>query len=126
MVIMHILMWIAVFLFPLLFFHRPGQQSPGVSDFFLWSLMIVYFYTNYYVLVPKLLTRNRFLLYSITLLLLLLIAFFSLRQMLLVYDSQVEMENLLRRHTPEQAQDILKHIAINRGMGGQHQYKSYR
>jgi hypothetical protein len=114
---MHILIWIAVFLFPLLFFHRPGQQSLGISDFFLWALMIVYFYTNYYILVPKLLTRNKFSWYTIALLILLAIAFFWLRKMMLIYDSQGEMENLLRRHTPEKAQEILHNIARNRGMG---------
>jgi two-component system LytT family sensor kinase len=115
--IMHILIWIAVFLFPLLFFHRPGQHSPSISDFFLWSLMIVFFYTNYYILVPKLLTRNKFSWYTITLVILLLIAFFSLRQMMLLFDSQDEMENILRRHSPEKAQEILHNIARNRGMG---------
>ncbi len=115
--IMHILIWIAVFLFPLLFFHRPGQQSPGISDFFLWLLMIVYFYTNYYILVPKLLTKKKFLWYTIAVVLLLAVAFFSVRQMMLVYDSQGEMENLLRRHSPEKAQEILHGIARNRGMG---------
>ena len=107
--IMHVLVWIAVFLFPLLFFRRPGQQSPGISDFFLWSLMIVYFYVNYYILVPKLLTRNKFLWYAITVVILLAIAFFTLRQMMLIYDSQDEMENLLRRHPPEKAREILLH-----------------
>jgi two-component system LytT family sensor kinase len=114
---MHILVWIAVFLIPLLFFRRPGQITLGIGDFFLWSLMIVYFYTNYYILVPKLLTRNKFLWYSITVMFLLAIAFFSLRQMMLTYDSQEEMENLLRRHSPEKAREILNHIARNRGMG---------
>jgi len=115
--IMHVLIWIAVFVFPLLFFRRPSQQSPGISDFFLLSLVIVYFYANYYILVPKLLTRNKFLWYAITVVILLAIAFFTLRQMMLIYDSQNEMENLLRRHSPERAREILQHIAINRGMG---------
>jgi len=115
--IIHILVWIAVFLIPLLFIRRPGQETFGISDFFLWSLMILYFYTNYYILVPKLLTRNKFLWYSITVVVLLAIAFFILRQIMLTYDSQGEMENLLRRHSPEKAQEILRHMARNRGMG---------
>jgi two-component system LytT family sensor kinase len=115
--IIHILVWIAVFLIPLLFFHRPGQEVIGISDFFLWSLMIIYFYTNYYILVPKLLTRNKFFWYSITVVFLLAIAFFILRQIMLTYDSQGEMENLLRRHSPQKAREIFVHIARNQGMG---------
>jgi hypothetical protein len=79
--------------------------------------MIAYFYANFYILVPKLLTRNKFLWYFITVFLLLIIAFFSLRQMMLTFDAQREMENLLQRHPPEKALDILHHIAGNRGMG---------
>jgi len=117
MVVIHILVWTAVFLIPPLLSHRPGQESFGMSDFFLWSMMIVYFYANFYIFVPKLLTRNKFLWYSVTVLLLLIIAFFSLRQMLLTFDAQREMENLLRRHSPEKAREILGNIARNRGMG---------
>jgi two-component system LytT family sensor kinase len=115
--IIHILIWIAIFFIPQLFFRRPGQEDLGVSDFFLWALMVVYFYTNYYLLVPKLLTGKKFLWYSLTVLFLLTIAFISMRQMMLAYDAQHEMENLLRRHSPERSREILGLIARNRGMG---------
>jgi len=115
--IVHILIWIAVFLIPQLFFRRPGQESLGIMDFFLWSLMIVYFYANYYILIPKLLTRKKFLWYSLTVFFMLAIAFISLRQMMLTYDTPHEMENLLRRHSSEKAHEILYAHARNRGMG---------
>jgi two-component system, LytTR family, sensor kinase len=115
--IAHVLVWIAVLFIPQIFFHRPGQQSFGISDVFLWALMVIFFYLNYYILVPKLLTRNKFFWYSASIAVMLMIAFFSLRWMMLTIDAPGEMENLLRRHAPEKAREILYVIARNRGMG---------
>ncbi|MBN2275589.1 MAG: histidine kinase [Bacteroidales bacterium] len=116
-ILMHMLMWTAVFLVPHLLSHRPGPENIGISDVFLWCLMLILFYTNYYLLVPKYLTRKRFVLYSLSVIILLTIAFTSVRHIALTIDSQREIESLMKRHDPEKAHLILYKIAKNRGMG---------
>jgi sensor histidine kinase YesM len=115
--LMHGLAWAAVFLIPQLLFRKPGQENIELRDFFLWILMIAFFYTNYYLMVPWFLTRKKFLLYTLTVLVLLTTAFSTVRFITLTFDSQRELEHIRRRHNPEKAEDILRRIAINRGMG---------
>ena len=116
-VLMHVLAWVAVFLIPLLLFRKPEPETFEIRDFFLWALMVVFFYVNYYVLVPNFLTKKKFFVYSLTIILLLVIAFSSVRFITLTYDSQRELENIRRRHNPEKAEEILHRIARKRGMG---------
>jgi two-component system LytT family sensor kinase len=114
---MHVLAWSAVFLIPLLLFHRSGSEGIEFRDVFLWSLMVIFFYGNFYLLVPKFLTKKKFLLYSLSVFILLIIAFLSTRYITLTLDSQRELENIRKRHHPEKAEIILHRIARSRGMG---------
>jgi len=116
-VLMHVLAWAAVFLVPHLLFQRPGSEEIEFRDVFLWALMVAFFYVNYYFLVPKFLTRKKFLLYALSVFVLLLITFTSTRYITLTVDSQRELESIRKRHHPEKAEVILYRIARNRGMG---------
>ena len=60
-VFMHVLAWLFVFASPLIFNH--GQTHIYFKDYvrgcFMPLMMFVVFYTNYFVLVPKLFMHNR-------------------------------------------------------------------
>ncbi|MBN1415794.1 MAG: histidine kinase [Bacteroidales bacterium] len=115
--LIHGLAWIAVFLIPHYLSQRPGQETIEMRDIILWTAMVIFFYINYYILIPNLLTKKKFGLYTVAILVLLLIAFSSIRFITLKYDSQRELEIIHRRHGPEKAEFILHRIARNRGMG---------
>ena len=114
---MHVLAWVAVFLIPQLLFRHPDDNNIEVRDVFLWILMVILFYSNYYILIPNFLTKKKFFIYSLTIIVLLAVAFSSARFITLTFDSRHELENIRRRHHPEKAEEILHRIARGRGMG---------
>ena len=116
-ILMHVLAWIAVFLIPHLLFQRPGSTGLEISDIFFLSLMIAFFYGNYYFLVTKLLTKKKFLLYALSVLIILVFAFTSSYKYVLTVDSQRELENIRRRHPERDAELFLRRIARNRSIG---------
>ncbi len=116
-ILMHLLVWIAVFLIPQLLFHRPGSTGIQISDVFFLSLMVAFFYFNYYFLVPQFLTKKKFFLYTVSIIVLLFISFSLTYYFTVTFDANRELEIIRHRHPGKDALLVLHRIARNRGMG---------
>lgn len=65
LVLVHVLLWSVLILFPK-FFLPVGFRLIWRNELLLWLPVIVFFYLNYFVLVPFFLTRKKFLLYTVS------------------------------------------------------------
>jgi two-component system, LytTR family, sensor kinase len=72
---LHILLWSVLIVIPKFFF-PVHIKIYLVHEILLWIPIIIFFYINYFVLIPLLLTRRRFLLYSVCIAAMLLVSLF--------------------------------------------------
>ena len=75
LVFVHVLLWGVIVIIPKFF--MPAEVEISLrNELLLWPPIIVFFYINYFYLVPYLLTRKRFLLFSLSILLILAVSVF--------------------------------------------------
>jgi hypothetical protein len=115
--LMHITAWATVFLLPHFLLRRPEDGDIEIRDIILWALMVVFFYLNYYILVPYYLTRKKFIKYTVSVVIMLFIAFSTERYLALNYDATREYERIRKKHPPERVEMIMRRIATSRGVG---------
>ncbi len=113
--LIHISAWATILLLPHFLLRRPGDEGIKISDIVLWCLMVLFFYLNYYILVPYWLTRKKFIKYAVSVILMLIITFTTSRYLALKYDTGNEYERIRKKHSPERAAIIIRRIA--RGYG---------
>jgi hypothetical protein len=66
-----------LFTIPQFFILQPREKIGIEKEMFLWISAIIFFYVNYFILVPKLLTKQKFLLYTLSIITILNFIFFS-------------------------------------------------
>jgi two-component system LytT family sensor kinase len=66
MTVIHALLWIILIIVPLLLFRSPEHKIKWAIQVFSWMGLILIFYFNYFLLIPKLLNKGRFLIYGLT------------------------------------------------------------
>ena len=76
---MHVLGWAIILLIPKYLMHQTWFRVNLLQDFSLWIPVIIVFYLNYYILIPKLLTNRKFKSFAISLVLIIIVAFFSIK-----------------------------------------------
>ena len=74
-ILFHILGWSGFIFLPLILFDIPGSEAFPWPRIYNFSLMIALFYLNYFILIPKLLLKKRFIIYSLVIVSLLAIIF---------------------------------------------------
>lgn len=76
---MHVLGWAIILLIPRYLMHQTWFKINLLHDFSLWIPIIIVFYINFYILVPKLLANRKFTLYALSLVLIITASFFFIR-----------------------------------------------
>ena len=76
---MHVLGWGIILLIPKYLMHQTMFRVNFLQEFSMWLPVIVLFYLNYHIFIPKLLTRRRFALYTLTIISMATISFFSIK-----------------------------------------------
>jgi len=76
-IIMHIVGWVLLFLLPPLIIQIPVEFPDSFGDYMNWSFALGFFYLNYYLLVPRYLSKRRFFLYFSIILVMLTVCYFS-------------------------------------------------
>ncbi len=75
-ILFHILLWSGFIFLPFLLFDMPEDKAFPQYRIFTLALVIFFFYLNYFVLIPKLLARKKFLAFSLVIIAGLLFTFF--------------------------------------------------
>jgi two-component system LytT family sensor kinase len=73
----HLFLWMVMIIVPLFLFRSPEHKINWGMQVFSWIGLILIFYFNYILLIPKLLNNSKFLLYGLTILFLILLSFAS-------------------------------------------------
>jgi sensor histidine kinase YesM len=73
LIFVHVLLWGVIIIIPK-FFMPAGVKISMRNELLLWPAIIVFFYINYFYLVPYLLTRKKFLLFTFSILAILTIS----------------------------------------------------
>jgi two-component system, LytTR family, sensor kinase len=76
---LHILGWAIILLIPRYLTHQSQFRMNLIRELALWLPVIVVFYFNYYILIPKLLTHRKFVLYAGVVFGLIVVSIFSIR-----------------------------------------------
>jgi two-component system, LytTR family, sensor kinase len=77
LILIHIAGWILLYLLPPLVTQSEIKLPSNFGDVMNWTLVIVFFYVNYLWLVPRFLSKSRFLVYFTTILLMLATCYFA-------------------------------------------------
>lgn len=74
-ILVHVLLWAVIIVIPK-FFMPVWIKVSILFEVLLWVPIIAFFYLNYFILIPKLLTRKKFLLYTLSILGILVVTLF--------------------------------------------------
>ena len=77
MITIHMFLWMIMIIVPLFLFQSPDHKINWTNQVFSWVGLILIFYFNYVLLIPKLLNNSKFLLYGLSILILLALSFAS-------------------------------------------------
>ena len=75
MAIIHVLLWMIMILVPLFLFQSAERKVNWLIQGISWTALILVFYLNYIILIPQLLNKSRFLLFGLSILVLMFISF---------------------------------------------------
>jgi two-component system LytT family sensor kinase len=75
MIIIHALLWMIIIVVPLFLFQSPEHKTNWAMQAFAWTWLILIFYFNYFLLIPKLLNKSRFLFYGFSIFTLIILSF---------------------------------------------------
>lgn len=76
---MHVLGWAIILLIPRYIMRQTWMHVNIFQEFTLWIPVLLVFYLNYYILIPRLLTNRRFALYGSSLVIMIVFFFFFIR-----------------------------------------------
>jgi len=75
MTVIHFLLWMIMIIVPLILFQSPEHKVNWTQQAISWIALIFIFYLNYFLLIPQLLNKSRFLLFGLSIFLLIFISF---------------------------------------------------
>ena len=73
----HMFLWMIMIIVPLILFQSPEHKINWAKQIFAWVGLITIFYFNYFLLIPKLLNKSKFLIYACSILFLIILSFAS-------------------------------------------------
>ena len=76
---MHVLGWAIILLIPKYLMHQALFKVHLLQEFSMWIPVIIIFYLNYYLFIPRLLTNKKFIPYFGALVFMIVISFFSIK-----------------------------------------------
>ena len=76
---LHVLGWGIILLIPRYLMHQTQFRISFMQEIAMWVPVVILFYFNYYIFIPKLLNRRKFIFYAMSLIAMIIILLFSIR-----------------------------------------------